>query len=90
MRKLNKKQLMESFDRSSQNAIEVVLSKEDVAGIVVFENQTLNSSRLGEITALIYGPGCTYKSHEELEGKHLGDLPSERKYPIGYYEKEGK
>lgn len=68
--------------------IDALLLRDDVAGICIFENLDMWSSNLGESSALAYGPGCTYKTIDDLKGQHLGDVPSRFKYPTQYYEKE--
>ena len=54
--------------------------------IVVYENLDFWSSRFGERSALKVGPGCTVESLEKALSIYLGDLPSERQYPVAYYE----
>jgi hypothetical protein len=52
----------------------------DAESLVIFENQDMWSSRMGQRTAVICGPSNTYKSHRDTEGKWLNDLPSQRQY----------
>lgn len=52
--------------------------------LVFFQNTMLDSTHLGEWTILFAGPGCTYKTVAELEGQHLGDVPSRFMYPQYY------
>jgi len=56
--------------------------------IVVYENLDFWSSRFGERTALRVGPGCSVPSLEKALEIWLGDLPSERQYPVAYWEKK--
>ena len=90
MRELTEQEMLEYFSDDGKKLVKKVLENPNTSGIVVFQNQVLDSSHLGDVSGLIFGPGCTYKSWEEMEDKWLGDLPSERKYPVGYYHKEGK
>ena len=53
-------------------------------GVILLENQQMDSSHLGEQSCLTYGPECTYRTPEEIEGKWLHDLPSQRQYPVAY------
>jgi hypothetical protein len=57
---------------------------EGVTHLVVFQNITLDSSRLGDETILAIGPAMTYKTLAEVEGRHLYDLPSQRQYPQAF------
>jgi hypothetical protein len=50
----------------------------------------LDSSRCGQLTALSYGPGCTYKSldviKEQKGGVYITGLPSSASFPEFYTE----
>jgi hypothetical protein len=72
------------FDPSVHDAIERLA--QDARYIVVYENLDFWSSRFGERSALRVGPGCQVESLEEALSIWLGDLPSERQYPIAYLE----
>jgi hypothetical protein len=52
---------------------------------MVYECLDLSSSQLGARAALSYGPACSIKSAHAAAAIHLGDLPSQRKHPIGYW-----
>jgi hypothetical protein len=80
------KDLMGMFDSSVHSALEQLAR--DARYIVVYENLNLWSSRLGERTALRVGPGCSVPSLERAFEIWLGDLPSERQYPVAYWERE--
>jgi len=54
--------------------------------LVVYENVDLCSSRLGDRTCVKVGPGCGFSTLEQALGSWLGDLPSERQYPVAYLE----
>lgn len=78
------------FDIEIQYKIEDNINRSDVDGIVYFVNMQMDSSNLGMSTGLIYGPGCTYKTAEEICKGRLGDLPSRFQYPTKIYIKEKK
>lgn len=75
------------FDKEVHAAILERLNRKDVDGVVCFVNLDFSSSQFGHRTALIYGPGCTYKTLEETAAGHLGDVPSRFQYPQEYYQK---
>jgi hypothetical protein len=87
MKQLTLAELLEMFDESVRADIGVRLAQTSVTGIVVFENQQMDSSCLGDRTAMIVGPNCTCKTVEECEGKWLNDLPSQRQYAVAFYKK---
>jgi hypothetical protein len=60
----------------------------DAVAVVLFENQNMSSSRMGEATALAVGPSNTFKSVADCEGKWLKDLPSQRQYPTVWCSRE--
>src|SRR5688572_32732748 len=57
-----------------------LLSKQGVDALVDCYNPDFWSSQCGCRTAVSVGPGCTFKSPKELEGKWLGQAASDRKY----------
>lgn len=73
------------FDQEVRPAIIERLAREDVDGVVCFTNIALDSSQCGHRTAMIFGPGCTYKTIEECAAGHLGDVPSRFQYPQEFY-----
>ena len=87
MKKITMEELVGEFDPSVSDALWEKWRREEVDGMVVFENLDMCSSHLGEKTAMIVGPECTYKSVAECEKKWLNDLPSMRKYAVRYAEK---
>jgi len=88
MKKISFEELLALFDESVHRQLREVFSLPITTGMVVFENQQMDSSRFGERTAVIVGPECTYKTVQECEGRHLHDLPSQRQYATYYTEKE--
>ncbi len=89
LKQLTREELFALFDAEVHGALEHRLAQEHVAGLLVFENLQLDSRELGQRTAVIYGPSCTFKSPAMVEGQHLHDLPSQRQYPVAFYAKEG-
>ena len=72
------------FAPDTRVKLEAIAAREGVEALVLFQNQQFDSSACGDISALAIGPSCTYQTVAELEGNHLGDLPSQRKYPVAY------
>lgn len=87
MKKITVEELSEMFDAEEQDKLAGMFFRSDVTAIVVFQNQMMDSSRFGESTAVAIGPGCTYKTLEDIRGRHLGDVPSRFQHPIAYVEK---
>jgi hypothetical protein len=54
--------------------------------IVVYENLNLSSPWCGARSALKVGPSCSVPTLEEALKGHLYDLPSQRQYPVAYWE----
>jgi hypothetical protein len=78
------------FDPEVHDRLRRVASKEQVTCLVLFENQMFDSSEFGRRTAVMIGPPFTYKKLSDVEGGWLNDLPSQRQYPVAYWEKEEK
>jgi len=76
------------FDAEVRPQIVEMLARDDVEGAIGFENMQMGSSQMGARTSVIYGPGCTFKSVDDVKGKHLNDLPSQRQYPRYVYSKD--
>jgi hypothetical protein len=72
------------FDPSVHSALEQLAR--DARYIVVYENLNLWSSRFGDRTAVKVGPGCGVQTLEQALFGYLGDLPSQRQYPVAYLE----
>jgi hypothetical protein len=62
-------------------------ARHDVEGVMAFRVEQLDSSQAGHMTFLIYGPGCTYKTVDEIAAGRLGDVPSRFAYPFAYWSK---
>ena len=90
----------QDFDEEVHDAMRTILFQgkaEGVTGMVVFECQDMCSSHLGERKGLIYGPGCTFKTLDDIwwYDKERGqvsrldcELASTQKQPVCYYEKD--
>jgi hypothetical protein len=70
----------ESYD--ARRAVERMGRTNQAAALVLFRNLQLDSSRRGEMNVMAVGPECTYKTVDEVDGLRLGDLPSQRMYPV--------
>lgn len=89
MREVSFVELLRSFV-GSDDADEIVqaratlrrkVAETGATALVLFENVQMDSQSLGSKTVLAIGPDCTYQDIEDVEDKHLGDLPSQREYP---------
>ena len=84
----------EDFRTAVLERLENVEKWPDMEGIIYFQNVDMSSSRLGEASALTYGPNCTYQSDiiAKIEAApssvRLGDTPSVFKYPQWYISRE--
>lgn len=86
MERITKTQLLELFDESVRARLESALGKEGVDGLIVYEDAQIRVQYPAR-TAVVYGPGCTFKS-VETSAKWLNDLPTMRQYPRCYYQKD--
>jgi len=77
-------ELKSLFHPSVHGALEQLAR--DARYIVVYEVLDFWSSRFGERSALKVGPGCSIETLEQALQIWLGDLPSERQYPVAYWE----
>jgi hypothetical protein len=53
---------------------------------VLFVNQAFDSSQFGAWHVLAIGPDNTYKNLDEINNKHLNEMPSLRQYPVAAIE----
>lgn len=86
LEKITMNQLLEMFAPSVHENLRRMEEREDVTHLVVFTNLDLSSSHRGEQTAMAIGPGCTYKTLDEIKDSHLGEVPSMFQYPTHYAE----
>jgi len=86
MERLTKEQFMDRFDASVHDKIDAAAVKCGATHLVLYENQDMSSSCLGDRSALCVGPSCTRKTPDECDGQWLNDLPSQRQYAVAYCE----
>ena len=75
---------------SIREEVQAAVKATGATHLVLFENQDFWSSGFGFKSVVCVGPGCTYGTTEECEGKWLNDLPSQRKYATAWCEVERK
>jgi hypothetical protein len=83
-------ELLDRFDPSTHACLCRLARDPRTRYLVVFENVTLDSSHLGDASALAIGPGHTYTDLHQVEGKWLNDLPSMRQHPQYYVDVRDK
>lgn len=92
VKKLPWKEYIDQFDPSIREAIANARKKPGVTGIATLQCEVLDSSRCGQLTALIYGEPYTYKSLEHLievqgdGGIYPTGLPSSASFVVSYTE----
>ena len=87
MKEMTKEELFALFDQSVHGLLKAALKRPDTEGLLVFENQQMDSSSFGRRSAVRFGPNCTYINPSSAEGKWLYGLPSQRQYLIGFHRK---
>jgi hypothetical protein len=85
LRPFSEAEVLDMFDPSVYESLRALHAREGVEGLMVYECLDLSSSQLGARNALAYGPACSIKCAHAAAAIHFGDLPSLRKYPIGYW-----
>lgn len=75
-------ELLEHFDPETKSGMLERIGEFGSTHVALMENLQMDSreGHYGAMTALLVGPNNTYKTVEELEGRHLNDLPSQRQY----------
>lgn len=90
MEKLSWSGLLAKFETSVHKSIAEARRLPGTTGIVVLECHVLDSSRIGHLTAMTYGPDRTYKTLADIEANKAGiyvtGLPSSAAFPIAYTE----
>jgi len=88
--RVSMKDFLEKFEPEIRPAILDVRKRDGVAGVAGLKCEVMNSSRFGLLTALIYGPGCTFKTLEEMTerngGVYITGLPSSASFVYFYTE----
>ena len=91
--KLSIDEYLDLFEPEIHDAIRESLAREGVVGAVSMVNQVFDSGRFGLRSSMVFGPGCAFKSIEQIEeqakpgGIYLTGLPSSASFPEGYVEK---
>ena len=76
-------ELLKKFDPDTRPAIQMLPRKKPTAThIALFENLQMDSSARGACTAVLVGPDNTFMTLEEIDGRWLGDLPSQRQHAV--------
>ena len=92
-KKLSIEEYLDLFEPEVHDAIRESLTREGVAGAVCMVNHVFDSGRVGHRVSMIFGPGCTFKSMEQIErqsnpgGIYTNGQPSSASFPEGYVEK---
>lgn len=89
VKKLSWSEFIAQYDPSIHGAIARNRRKEGVSGIATLQCEVMDSSRCGMLSALIYGPGCTFKSVADMDipqGVYITGLPSSAAFPVNYTE----
>jgi len=74
----------EKEDEGLNLAVQQMLAREGVTGLVLFECQQMDSSSFGARKGVLFGPECTYRTLKEICAGRLGDVPSRFMYPVAY------
>ena len=82
---ITRDELFALADKENHPAIERMLSFPGTTGVVVYQCLNLSSRDIGACSFMRFGPDCTYKTLDECYAGHLGDLPSQRRYPVSHY-----
>lgn len=86
MKQITYAELAAHFHPEVHDSLEHLARHPGATHLVLFQNQTLDSTNAGLCSALAIGPGCTHASLEETYAGHLHDLPSQRQHPIAHCE----
>ena len=90
VKKLSWDEFIKQYDPSVHTAIAQNRVREGVTGVVTLQCEVMDSSRCGVLTAMVYGPGCTFKTVEDMlklpGGVYPTGLPSSASFPVNYTE----
>lgn len=75
------------FNDEVHQQIRALLAREDVSAVICFEYLELSPTHSGRRAAMVVGPGCTYKTVEEVKDRPIGETPSVQKWAVAYYQK---
>jgi hypothetical protein len=83
-------EFVKEFGSEVEEALTSSRKHEGTTGLVCLVNHVMDSSKFGERHAMRYGPGCTYKSLEQIEsmtgGVYTNGLPSSASFAEFYTE----
>ncbi len=77
--------LIVMFDASVRDQIVALSNRPHVEGLMVYQCLQLDSTMAGQCAAVIYGPGCTFKTLDHAAQSRLGQVPSQFQYPVAYW-----
>jgi hypothetical protein len=91
VKKLSWAEFIKQYDESVRDAIANARRNPKATGIATLQCEVMDSSLFGNLSALIYGPQCTYQGVEDMLIKNPGGiyttgLPSSAAFPINYTE----
>ena len=92
-KKLPIEEYLDLFEPTVHDAIRASLSREGVSGAACMVNHVFEPGKFGRKVSMIFGPGCTFKSIEQIErqsnpgGIYTNGQPSSASFPEGYVEK---
>jgi hypothetical protein len=84
MKQISYAKLEAHFDPERRDRLKFLADTPGATALVLFKNQTLDSSSAGACTARLVGPMCLYTSLEQAYASHLGDLPSQRQQVVAH------
>ena len=84
MLRIDKEQLLELFDETTHDRLLTALQRGEVHGFIVYQNDNFSSRSFGARSAVMFGPGCTFKSVSQ-SARWLNDLPSQRQQRKCYF-----
>jgi hypothetical protein len=70
----------------TRKMLDGLIARADVDGLILYVNIQMDSSSFGRKQAMVYGPGCTFKTPDDAPG-WLNDLPSQRQYTQAIFRK---
>lgn len=84
LKQLTAVEFLGKFDPTVHARIIELAKTPDAIALAVFENITFDSSLFGQRTAYVVGPNNTFKTLEQIDGKWVNDLPSQRMHATSY------
>lgn len=84
MNQISCAELEAHFDPEPRDRLKFLADTPGATALVLFKNQTLDSSSAGACTARLVSPECSCTSLEQAYASHLGDLPSQRQQAIAH------